>query len=119
MGAQHAVSYTHLEINQAPRTLESTKAAIKLFNAEFGYMTLESLNPLFLQHYINTMLHTPKSSGKTDTLSQGTVKRRAAVLSAMLSQAVRWNLIESNPDVYKRQPICRCRRSGILDCKPY
>lgn len=84
-------------INQAPLTLESTTAAIKLFNAEFGYMTLESLNPLFLQHYINAMLQAPKASGKPGTLSQGTVKRRAAVLSAMLSQAVRWNLIESNP----------------------
>ena len=43
------------------------------------------------------MLNTKKAAGKPGTLSQGTVKRRAAVLSAMLSQAVRWNLIESNP----------------------
>jgi len=35
--------------------------------------------------------------GKPGTLSTGTIRRRMAVLSAMLSQAVRWNLIASNP----------------------
>lgn len=87
----------YAEVNQAPSTLESTRAAIKLFISAFGYMTLESLNPLFLQQYVNSMLKAKKASGKPGSLSQGTVKRRAAVLSAMLSQAVRWNLMESNP----------------------
>lgn len=87
----------YAEQTQAPRTLESTQAAVKLFISAFGYMTLESLNPLFLQQYINSMLNMKKAAGKPGTLSQGTIKRRAAVLSAMLSQAVRWNLIESNP----------------------
>lgn len=87
----------YAEVNQAPRTLESTRAAVSLFVSAFGYMTLTNLSPLYLQEYINTMLNTKKAAGKPGTLSQGTVKRRAAVLSAMLSQAVRWNLIESNP----------------------
>ncbi len=87
----------YAELNQAPRTLESTRAAVRLFVSAFGYMTLENLSPLYLQEYVNHMLNTRKTAGKPGTLSQGTVKRRAAVLSAMLSQAVRWNLIESNP----------------------
>lgn len=82
---------------QAPRTLQSTKSTLKLFNADFGYMTLEALNPLFLQEYVNKMLKTKKASDKACTLSHGTVKRRMAVLSAALSQAVRWNLIDRNP----------------------
>lgn len=87
----------YARINQAPKTLQSTESAIKLFTAVFGYMTLASLSPLFLQQYVNSMLNAKKKIGKAGTLAQGTVKRRAAVLSAMLSQAVRWNIMERNP----------------------
>lgn len=82
---------------QAPRTLQSTRAAIKIFVADFGYMHLEALTPFFLQTYTNNQYKTNKAPGGSGTLSHGTVKRRMAVLSAMLSQAVRWNLIASNP----------------------
>lgn len=85
------------EPSQAPRTLESTRASIKKFIQAFGYMTLESLNPLFLQEYINSLAKVKKAAGKPGMLSHGTIKRHMAVLSAMLSQAVRWNLIGSNP----------------------
>lgn len=85
------------EITQAPRTLESTKANIKRFNDDFGYMVLENVTPMFLQEYVNKLLVSPKENGRPGTISQSTVKRKMAVLSAMLSQAVRWNLIASNP----------------------
>lgn len=84
-------------ITQAPRTLENTRASIKQFNNDFGYMVLKNLNPLFLQEYVNRLLVSPKGNGRQGTISQNTVKRKMAVLSAMLSQAVRWNLIPSNP----------------------
>lgn len=87
----------YAELSQAPRTLQSTESAITQFIAAFGYMPLENLSPLFLQQHINSMLKTKKASGTPGTLSQSTVKRRAAVLSAMLSKAVQWNLIERNP----------------------
>lgn len=85
------------EETQAPRTLQSTKAAAKEFIAAFGYMTLENLTPLYLQEYVNGLLKRKKADGSGSTLSYGTVKRKAAVLSAMLSQAVRWNLLTANP----------------------
>lgn len=96
---EYSVKYLaeYAEPSQAPRTLESTRAAVSRFISAFGYMTLESLNPLYLQEYINSLTKTKKAAGKPGLLSHGTVKRRAAVLSAMLSQAVRWNLIENNP----------------------
>ena len=87
----------YAELSQAPRTLQSTEFAIGQFVAAFGYMPLASLSPLFLQQHINSMLKTPKAAGRPGTLSQSTVKRRAAVLSAMLSKAVQWNLIDRNP----------------------
>ncbi|MCI8592925.1 MAG: site-specific integrase [Lachnospiraceae bacterium] len=86
----------YAEVFQAPRTLESTRAAIKIFTHDFGHMPIGNLNPLFLQEYVNAMTRTPLR-GKPGVLSPGTVRRRTAVLSAMLSQAVRWNLIPSNP----------------------
>ena len=84
-------------ITQAPRTLENTRTSIKQFNNDFGYMVLKNLNPLFLQEYVNRLLVSPKGNGRPGTISQNTVKRKMAVLSAILSQAVRWNLIPSNP----------------------
>ncbi len=87
----------YAEQYQAPRTLEETRRSIGLFAHDFGYMTLANLNPLFLQEYVNSMQTAKKASGQQGTLSHGTVKRRMSVLSAMLSQAVRWNLISYNP----------------------
>lgn len=82
--------------NQAPRTFQSTEKTLSAFVANFGYMTLETLNPLFLQGYFNDMAKIQSQTG-SGTLSHGTIKRRAAVLSAALSQAVRWNLLKENP----------------------
>lgn len=86
----------YAEENQAPRTLQSTRKSVREFVDDFGYLTLENLTPLYLQKYTNDLLKTKKKTG-TGTLSRGTVRRRMAVLSAMLSQAVRWNLITNNP----------------------
>ncbi len=83
------------EESQAPRTLQSTRAAVKEFVSFFGYLELERLTPMYLQEYFNKMAKRPKANGAP--LSHGTVKRKAATLSAMLSQAVRWNLLTSNP----------------------
>ena len=82
---------------QAPKTLESTESNICRFKKDFGYMTLDKITPMFLQEYVNNMLTERKVPDKPQTITQSTVKRRMAVLSAMLSQAVRWNLILNNP----------------------
>lgn len=70
-------------ITQAPRTLENTRTSIKQFNNDFGYMVLKNLNPLFLQEYVNRLLVSPKGNGRPGTISQNTVKRKMAVLSAI------------------------------------
>ena len=82
---------------QALKTLESTEGNVRRFIKAFGYMSLDKLTPLFLQEYVNDMLTERKNPDKPKTISQSTLKRRMAVLSSMLSQAVRWNLIASNP----------------------
>lgn len=87
----------YAEQYQAPKTLESTRNYIRLFVKDFGYMTLDKLTPMFLQEYVNKMQQEKKRPDKPETISYSTVKRRMAVLSAMLSQAVRWNLIPNNP----------------------
>lgn len=73
------------------------------------------LHGIYQEKERQCMLNTKKAAGKSGTLSQGTVRRHAAVLSAMLSQAVRWNLIESNPmdrvqvkkpAAVEKKPVC-------------
>ena len=61
----------YAELYQAPKTLESTRSYIKLFVHDFGYMTLESLNPLFLQEYVNNMqIQKTLTADKTDKTSE-------------------------------------------------
>ena len=61
----------YAELYQAPKTLESTRSYIKLFVRDFGYMTLESLNPLFLQEYVNNMqIQKTLTADKTDKTSE-------------------------------------------------
>lgn len=97
--AKYAEKYLteYAEQYQAPRTLEETRRYVRLFVQDFGHMALSALNPLFLQEYVNSMMKAKNALDGQSTLSHATVKRRMAVLSAMLSQAVRWNLVASNP----------------------
>lgn len=115
---QYSVKYLqeYAEKYQAPKTLESTRTYIKLFVKDFGYMTLDKLNPLFLQEYVNRMLQERKHPDKPETISHSTVKRRMAVLSAMLSQAVRWNLVSDNP--MSRVRIMQEQGTVVEDTKP-
>ena len=83
--------------SQAPRTFQNTQAAIDQFVNDFGYMTLDNITPMFLQEYVNNLQKAKRKDGKPGTLSYETIKRKAAVLSASLSQAVRWDLIAFNP----------------------
>lgn len=81
----------------APRTLQETRRYMELFVHDFGYMPLSALNPLFLQEYVNALQPGKKTPDGQNSLSHASIKRRMAVLSGALSQAVRWNLISSNP----------------------
>ena len=87
----------YAQLYQQPLTLQNTRNYSKAFVHDFGFMTLESLTPMFLQEYANKMCSAKKANGQPGTVAPSTVKRKLAVLSAMLSQAVRWNLIADNP----------------------
>lgn len=82
---------------QAPRTFQSTQAAIKIFNKDFGYKRLTAFSTHFLQKYSDSLYSIKKAAGKPGTLSYGTVKRRMAVLSSMFSYAVKWEYLTRNP----------------------
>lgn len=94
-----ANKYLHecAERNQAPTTLKSTKTAINQFVTDFGYMKVSQITPMFLQEYVNDMLDTGRRDHRTGTISAKTIKRKVAVLSAVFSQAIKWNIIKYNP----------------------
>lgn len=63
-----------------------------------GHIKLAELKPLHLQSLYNNLTEDGiRLDGKPGGYSYGTIKRYHAVISSMLSTAVQWQLIESNP----------------------
>ena len=63
-----------------------------------GHIKLTSLKPLHLQSFYNNLLEDGvRLDGKQGGYSSATIKKDHVVLSSMLSTAVQWQLIESNP----------------------
>ncbi len=63
-----------------------------------GHIKLSKLQPLHLQSLYNNLLEDGvRRDGKTGGYSPATIKKCHVVLSSILSTAVHWQLIESNP----------------------
>lgn len=63
-----------------------------------GHIKLTSLKPLHLQSFYNNLLEDGvRIDGRPGGYSPATIKKDHVVLSSMLSTAVQWQLIESNP----------------------
>ena len=85
------------ERTQAPTTLKSTKTAVDQFIDDFGYIKVSNITPMFLQEYVNGLLDAKRQDKRTGTISPKTVKRKIAVLSAIFSQAIKWDIVKYNP----------------------
>lgn len=63
-----------------------------------GHIKMSKLTPLHVQQFYNNLCEDGvRLDGKEGHYSYGTIKKVAAVLSSMLSTAVIWQVIESNP----------------------
>lgn len=63
-----------------------------------GHIKMSKLTPLHIQQFYNNLCEDGvRLDGKEGHYSYGTIKKVAAVLSSMLSTAVIWQVIESNP----------------------
>ncbi len=97
--------------NLSARSLDYYQKHIKRFNKDFGFMTLTSLSPMFLQEYANKMLHEKQANRSGKLVSAATVKQRMGVLSSMLGVAKRWNLIPQNPmDCIQIKPLEKTKK---------
>ncbi|HIR89010.1 MAG TPA: site-specific integrase [Candidatus Fimimorpha faecalis] len=63
----------------------------------FGSYKLTKLQPLSIQIFYNQLRHAKRKDGKQGTLSSSSIRKIHNILSSMLSTAVQWQLIESNP----------------------
>lgn len=63
----------------------------------FGNYKLVKLQPLSIQIFYNKLQKVKRKDGKQGSLSSSSIKKIHSVLSSMLSIAVQWQLIESNP----------------------
>ena len=82
-------------VNKKYSTLKGYRAQIKKhINPALGHYTLQSLTPIMIQRFINT-LSQPDMNGKS--LSPKSVKNIYVILNAALTQAVENEYIQKNP----------------------
>jgi integrase len=63
-----------------------------------GHLKIAKIKPTHLQSFYNNLLEDGiRRDGKSGGYSPVTIKKNHAIISSMLSQAVLWQLIESNP----------------------
>ena len=63
-----------------------------------GHLKIAKIKPIHLQSFYNNLLEDGvRKDGKPGGYSPVTIKKDHAILSSMLTQAVQWQLIESNP----------------------
>ncbi|SHO46831.1 tyrosine-type recombinase/integrase [Anaerocolumna xylanovorans] len=63
-----------------------------------GHLKLAKINPTHLQKFYNNLLEDGvRKDGKSGGYSPVTIKKNHAIISSMLTQAVLWQLIDSNP----------------------
>lgn len=88
----------------APQQLEKTTMAAyseileqKILPA-LGHLKLSKIQPMHLQSFYNNLLEDGiRKDGKKGGYSPSTIKKCHAVLSSILTTAVHWQVIESNP----------------------
>jgi integrase len=63
-----------------------------------GHLKISKIKPTHLQSFYNNLLEDGvRKDGKSGGYSPVTIKKNHAIISSMLTQAVQWQLIESNP----------------------
>lgn len=63
-----------------------------------GHLKISNINPLHLQTFYNNLLEDGvRKDGKKGGYSPSTIKKCHAILSSMLNDAVKWQMIDSNP----------------------
>lgn len=89
--------YALINLEQTTLDNYTTHLNTKILPA-LGHIKLAELKPLHLQSFYNNLLEDGiRTDGKQGGYSVNTIKKVHAVLSSMLSIAVMWQIIETNP----------------------
>ncbi len=90
----------------SPHTYEDYRQTLELIiNPQIGHLKLSAIRPVHIQNFIKYLAETPPTktyrNGQTVQLdklrSPSTIKRKLAVVQSVLTQAVKLELIPSNP----------------------
>lgn len=79
-----------------------------------GHLKLSKIGPMQLQAFYNNLTEEGvRNDGKKEVYSTSTLRKTHAVLSSMLSTAVQWQLIESNPCDRVKAPKTQKKDKGV------
>ncbi|MHB8219380.1 MAG: tyrosine-type recombinase/integrase [Acidimicrobiales bacterium] len=87
---------------RAPKTIHEARRIVdRVLRPELGHIALSALTPRDLDELYRKLA---SGEGRTRPLSQASIRRYHAVLSAALGQAVRWDWITTNPAARAEPP---------------
>lgn len=86
------------EKHLAPKTLARYKSMLESrILPAIGHLRLDKIKPMTINRLLNELESSPRADKRTGTLSAQTVKHHFRCLSAVLQDAVEWDIISENP----------------------
>lgn len=106
----------YAEVNLAPKTVHEYKALLKRILPTFGHIKLAKIKPLhLLEFYRSLQSNGARQDGKKGGLSGNTANHYHRLISSMLGDAVKWQLIPSNPAEQVPPPKIERKRAPHYD----
>ncbi|HAS04149.1 MAG TPA: site-specific integrase [Dehalococcoidia bacterium] len=100
----------------APKTLARYKEMLdKRILPAIGHMRLDKIKPMTINRLMNDLSEAPRLDKKEGHLSPRTIKHHFRCLSAILQDAVEWEVIKSNPCFSVKPPRATKARVKVYD----
>ena len=102
------------EKHLAPKTLARYKSMLdSRILPLIGHYRMDKVRPITINRWLNDLAVSPRLDGKGGTLSDQTIKHHFRCLSAIMQDAVEWDVIPSNPCSRVKAPQAKKKQ---IDC---
>lgn len=106
------------EKHLAPKTLARYKSMLDSRILPFiGHYRMDKIRPITINRWLNDLAASPRLDGKEGTLSDQTIKHHFRCLSAIMQDAVEWDIIPSNPCARVKAPQVKRKQVDCYDEK--
>lgn len=100
----------------APKTLARYKSMLySRILPLIGHLRMDKIKPMTINKWLNDLAEMPRLDGKKGTLSDQTIKHHFRCLSAIMQDAVEWDVIPQNPCSRVKPPSVKKKQVDCYD----